>query len=108
MEAATRIELYFGRNIGETVGVSEEAWTSFLDTEITPRFPDGLSVFEILGQWKDPASGRIVREPGKLLVVIVPKGDASRLEIADIVSLYKSRHKQQSVLATETEVCSGS
>ena len=105
MEPRTRIELYFGRNSGETVGVSEEAWAAFLDTEITPRFPDGLSVIDIAGQWKDPASGRIVREPGKLLVLIVHDGDAARPKLAGIVARYKDRHSQQSVLTTEAPVC---
>ena len=33
----------------------------FLDDEVTPRFPDGLSVLDVAGQYRDP-SGRIVRE----------------------------------------------
>ena len=37
------IELMFGRNIGGKVGVTEEG-------EITPRFTDGLSVGDALGQ----------------------------------------------------------
>ena len=37
-------ELMFGRKIGDRIGVSNTAWTHFLDTEITTRFPDGLTV----------------------------------------------------------------
>ena len=43
------IELMFGRNIGGKVGVTEEQWTEFVAGEITPRFPDGLSVDDALG-----------------------------------------------------------
>jgi Protein of unknown function (DUF3574) len=105
LEPRSQVELYFGRNIGEVVGVSEDAWATFLDEEITPRFPDGLSVIDIRGQWKDMGSGRIVREPGKLLVLIVTASEATRRKIADIVTLYKSRHSQQSVLITERDIC---
>jgi hypothetical protein len=105
LEPRTQVELYFGRNIGEVLGVSEEAWAKFLDEEVTPRFPEGLSVIDIKGQWKDTGSGRIAREPGKILVLIVAVDDAIRARIAEIIALYKARHRQQSVLTTERDVC---
>jgi Protein of unknown function (DUF3574) len=101
----TSVELYFGRNIGEVVGITEDEWSKFLDEEITPRFPEGLTVFEIKGQWRDTPSGRIVREPGKLLrLIIEPKSDA-RSKLSAIVERYKSRFKQQSVLMTQHAAC---
>src|SRR3954469_22345925 len=33
-------------------GISEAQWREFLDREVTPRFPDGLSVADIYGQWQ--------------------------------------------------------
>jgi Protein of unknown function (DUF3574) len=105
LEPRSQVELYFGRNIGEVLGVSEEAWAKFLDEEITPRFTEGLSVIDIKGQWKDPASGRIVREPGKMLVLIVAADDGIRARIAEIIALYKARHSQKSILMTERDVC---
>ena len=104
MQARTAINLYFGRNIGEVTGVSEEAWAKFLDEEITPRFPDGLSVTGIDGQWKDTASGRIVREPGKLVTLIVEPIAATLTKVAEVIDLYKVRHAQQSVLMTRHDI----
>lgn len=101
----TQVELYFGRNIGETLGVDADAWARFLDEEITPRFPDGLSVIDIDGQWKDRASGRIVREPGKLVVLIVDSLESARERLAAIIERYKVRHRQQSVLMTSRDIC---
>jgi len=98
-------ELYFGRNIGETLGVTEEAWARFVDEDVTPRFPNGLSVFEIKGQWRDTASGRIVREPGKLLKLLIADDAPSQTKVAEIVDIYKKRHQQQSVLAATAHVC---
>ena len=105
MQPRTTFELYFGRNIGEVVGVTEEAWSKFLDEEITPRFPDGLSVTDIKGQWKDTASGRIVREPGKVLSLIVEPDAAVLAKLAEVIALYKARHQQQSVMMTQRPVC---
>jgi hypothetical protein len=44
------IELIFSRNIGGKVGVTEEQWTELVAGEITPQFPDELSVDDALGQ----------------------------------------------------------
>lgn len=39
------VELLFGRKVGGRIAVSEAQWLNFLDREITPRFPDGLTVY---------------------------------------------------------------
>ncbi len=105
MLARTIVGLYFGRNIGEVLGVSEAAWSKFLDEEITPRFPGGLSVTTIAGQWTDGVSGRIVREPGKVLSLIIEPDTATLARIGEIIGLYKVRYQQQSVLMTQHQIC---
>ena len=47
-------ELLFGRKIGGGGVVSEARWSHFVDQEITSRFPGGLSMMDIKGQWRDP------------------------------------------------------
>ena len=90
-------ELMFGRNIGDRIGVSEGQWARFVDREITPRFPDGLTVFDTRGQWRDTKRNKIVREPSKLVQIVLPgkAEDADRLN--EIAAAYKSRFRQQSV-----------
>jgi|ERR1700761_1567350 len=90
-------ELLFGRDIGRHLGVSETAWRSFVAREITPRFPDGLTVTDALGQWRDPDSGRIVREPSKRVEIALPgrADDGARLDA--IMSAYKRQFRQRSV-----------
>lgn len=105
MQARAVVDLYFGRNIGEVLGVSDNAWSKFLDEEITPRFPEGLSVTTIEGQWRDKGSGRIVREPGKVLSLIVEPDAATLAKIGEIIALYKTRYQQQSVLMTQQQIC---
>jgi hypothetical protein len=53
-QAMLEIDLLFGRNIGMELGVSEAHWSDFVAQEITPRFPQGLSIDDAMGQWRDP------------------------------------------------------
>ena len=70
-ELFAEYRLFFGRSQGEVEVVSEEAWRAFLAEEVTPRFPDGLTVLDAAGQWRE-GSGTIVRERTKLLLVLAP------------------------------------
>jgi len=47
-------DLYFGLGPADhpEQGVSEAEWRAFLDREVTPRFPSGLSVIDAYGQWR--------------------------------------------------------
>ena len=54
-----------------SLGVSEADWNRFLDEEVTPRFPDGLTVMSASGQWRDTERGNVVQEPSKVLVVVL-------------------------------------
>ena len=92
----TVIELMFGRNIGGRVGVTESKWARFLDREITPRFPDGLSVYDVRGQWRDAKRNVIVREPSKIVMIAIPGGLADEAPVQQIISAYKRQFHQQS------------
>jgi Protein of unknown function (DUF3574) len=90
-------ELSFGRRIVGHIGVSETQWMAFLDNEITPRFPDGLTVFDAAGQWRDPATKKIVRETSKIVLLVLPGNPDDLPRLNEIVETYKRRFKQQSV-----------
>ncbi|MGA8611156.1 MAG: DUF3574 domain-containing protein [Xanthobacteraceae bacterium] len=98
-------EFLFGRDIGNHVGVSEAAWTRFVGREITPRFPDGLTITDAIGQWRNPANGRMVREPSKRVEIVLPgrAGDEARLDA--IVAAYKRRFHQHSVGVIVQSAC---
>jgi hypothetical protein len=90
-------ELMFGRKIGDRMRVSDAAWTRFVDREITPRFPAGLTIIDARGQWRDPDRNRIVREPSKLVQIVLPGKDEDQQRLDQIAAAYKSRFHQQSV-----------
>jgi hypothetical protein len=90
-------ELLFGRDIGHSVGVSETAWARFVAREMTPRFPDGLTITDVLGQWRDRADGTIVREPAKHVEIVLPGNDDDDARLDAIVTAYKHEFRQHSV-----------
>ncbi len=90
-------ELMFGRKVGDRIGVSEVEWSRFVDREITPRFPDGLTIFNAAGQWRDKASSKIVREPSKIVQIVLPGEVEDIARLNEIAEAYKTRFKQQSV-----------
>jgi hypothetical protein len=98
-------ELLFGRNIGDRLGVSDAAFVRFVAREITPRFPDGLTVLDARGQWRDPERGRLVREPSKLVLISFDDDAQKRAALTAIADAYKQRFRQQSVLNAVRSAC---
>ena len=90
-------ELMFGRKIGDRIAVTEVQWARFVDSEITPRFPDGLTVVDARGQWRDPDKNRIIREPSKLVTIVLPGKSEDAQRLTEIAEAYKKRFRQQSV-----------
>jgi len=88
----------FGRNIGSRIGVSEGDFGRFVDREIMSRFPNGLTVFNAAGQWRDEASNKIAREPSKVVQIVLPGQVDDIARLNEIVEAYKRRFKQHSVV----------
>ncbi len=90
-------ELMFGRNIGGRIGVNEAQWRRFVDREITPRFPLGLTVVDARGQWRDAKTKALVREPSKLVTIVLPGEAVDQARLNEIAEAYKTQFKQDSV-----------
>jgi Protein of unknown function (DUF3574) len=95
--AMMQAELLFGRNIDGRHGVTQTAWARFLAEEITPRFPDGLTVYDAAGQYRENPAAKIVRERSKIVMILAEAGDAAMQRIDEIVAAYKRRFRQKSV-----------
>jgi hypothetical protein len=102
----TKFELFFGGNIDRGGGVAEQDWARFLTDEVTPRFPDGFTVLEAAGQWRNPA-GMIIAEQSRNLVVIVRDASSALPKITAIRDVYKMRFMQDSVLFVQSQICAG-
>ncbi|HWV57027.1 MAG TPA: DUF3574 domain-containing protein [Longimicrobiales bacterium] len=87
---------YFGRDMGGGE-VSEEAWRQFLEEVVTPRFPDGLTVWSADGQWRN-SEGVIIRERTFILEIYHPGEPAAETAFNAIVAEYRNRFQQAAVL----------
>jgi hypothetical protein len=99
-----RLELLFGMGRRDGSSISDEDWAAFLEAEVTPRFPAGLTVLSGYGQWRDD-SGAIIKEPSRVLVVwYVPTPDTDHKAEA-IRAAYRERFSQDSVMRVDGRSC---
>ena len=99
-----KYELFMGRSTPDGGTVSDQQWESFLSDTVTPRFPDGLTVLDARGQWRN-SEGQILKEGAKLLVILAPPGEELRRLIDEVSEEYKDRFNQESVLEVESNTC---
>jgi len=94
-----RTELYFGTDKADGGKVSDADWDKFLETEVTPRFPDGFTVLDGFGQYKDN-SGKIIKEKSRVLILLYPKRmrRENHEKIEQIRAAYVKLFQQESVL----------
>ena len=93
-------QLYFGLGPADdpAKGASEAAWRAFLDAEVTPRFPAGLSVVDVYGQWQGKNESAPERIRSKMLVILYPKTTENTARIEAIRAAWKRKTGDQSVL----------
>ncbi len=103
-ERYAEYQLLLGRSTPGGGEVSEQQWAAFLAEVVTPRFPDGLTVLDAAGQWRD-STGAIQRERSKVLWILAPPGDEARRLIDEISEEYERRFQQESVLRILGSAC---
>ena len=84
--------------------ITAEEWQQLDDRDVTPRFRDGLTVFDAHGQWLGQ-NGQVVREQSKALMVIHGHDAQSEAGIEALRQGYKSRFAQESVMRVDQPVC---
>ena len=84
---AVQEQLYFGTDT-PSGHVTPAAWAQFLSEIVTPRFPEGLSVWQASGQWRS-ASGEVIREPSYVLSLVHSDDVAPSKAVQEISRLTK-------------------
>jgi hypothetical protein len=96
-EAYKRTELYFGGSRPDGTVITPAEFELFLDKEVTPAFPDGLTWLEAHGQWMGG------KEDSYLLIILYPFNDReANGELEEIRTDYKEQFDQQSVLRADS------
>ena len=103
-EPWVRTELFFGMAKPDGTAVSEAEWQAFLDAEVTPRFPEGLTVLSAAGQYQGEDE-QIVQEGSKIVILLYPRDavDESNPEIEQIRTAYERAFQQESVLRADDD-----
>jgi hypothetical protein len=95
--------LYFGGAYPDGV-VTRDQWAEFVDRVVTPRFAQGLTVWEAAGQYRTSA-GIIQHEPSWVLQLVHADDAQSEAAIREIRSTYQSQFKQEAVLRVRSKAC---
>jgi hypothetical protein len=99
-----KYQLFMGRGGQSGEVVDDAAWEAFLRDTVTPRFPDGLTVLDGRGQWRD-SEGLVQKERSKVLVILAPPSDDGMRLIDEISEEYERRFEQESVLRVVYDTC---
>ncbi|AQW52593.1 DUF3574 domain-containing protein [Streptomyces violaceusniger] len=78
--------------------VTEKQFLAFVDRQITPRFPAGLTIHDGRGQWRDQ-NGTIERERSYEVILLYPTSEAPTQDprIERIRTAYERQYAQESV-----------
>jgi len=84
--------------------ITLEEWSKFLGDVITPRFPQGLTVFRASGQW-NMENGTMAREATYVVQIIHPNEERFEKNVRELVAVYKEQFQQESVLRVTARSC---
>jgi Protein of unknown function (DUF3574) len=98
-------ELFFGRGISGREPLTDAEWAEFAARTVTPNFPDGFTVFDGEGQWRDPQIGDIARDRTKILLIAAKREPDVGRRLAAVIDAYKTQFHQQSVGVITRDSC---
>jgi len=91
-----RTELYFG-------AVPLSNWHQFLSEVVTPLFPEGLTWFDVQGQWL-ARDGQTHHLPSRILIILYPDTPENDRAIEKIRRRFIDQFHHQSVLRISANV----
>lgn len=104
-ESWAEATFYFGRSRPAETEKTQKAWADFVQNEVTPRFPDGFTIFQGRGAWLNPVLKTTIYEASKVLVILHPDTVESRQNVADLAEAYRSHFHQQAALTSNHKTC---
>lgn len=99
--------LFLGTEVPGRGPVLAQEWEDFAATAVTPRFPEGFTVLDGQGQWRDPQTGRIAREGTKVLILAATDAPATLRGLEEVAAEWRQRFSQLSVGRVIQPVCAG-
>jgi hypothetical protein len=95
--------LFFGTAKSDGSAVTDAEFLAFLDDQVTPRFPDDLTLLKGTGQFRSE-DGVIIKEDRFVLVLLYPVAGfaESSSKIESIRRFYETAFQQESVLRVDS------
>lgn len=84
--------------------ISDNDIRKFVDAEVTPRFPDGVTVVDGGGQWRGDEN-RMIREAAKVVMIVLPEKGDPVAKVEQVRTAYRARFKQDSVVLLPPPAC---
>jgi hypothetical protein len=103
-EQAQTAQLFLGQNVGGKATISDAAFRRYIEEELTPRFPDGLTVLDGGSQWRGEEN-RLIREASKVVLIVLPKTRDAPARLDAARTSYKARFDQDAVLMVTHTGC---
>lgn len=89
-------KIHFGMGVGSKA-LNPDIFAKFLNSEITPRFPAGLTLTYAYGQWKSPQG--LVREKVAVIDLFVESNKENLEKIEEVTEIYVKKFKNAKVSA---------
>ena len=99
------IELFFGRDIPGRGPLTDAEWDDFVARFVTAQFPDGFTVLDGTGQWFDQATGHLVHEQSKVLLLAADPESDLKTQITSVTDAYRLQFHQKSVGVLMFDAC---
>jgi hypothetical protein len=101
----TVVELFFGRDIPGRAPLTNGEWSQFAASVIAKEFPDGFTVTDGDGEWRDPSSQSVTSERTKILIVSEAKSSDLASRVSRVREAYARAYRQTSVGVLTYDAC---
>lgn len=99
------VTLYFGRAIAGRAPVTDAEWDRYVQSDLAPRFPDGFTVTDATGQWRNPATGLAEHEQTKVVQAVLKPDNSVAARVGMVSDAYRRLFHQDAVGVVTSNVC---
>jgi hypothetical protein len=98
-------QIFFGLSVPGRGPVTPQEWRKFTSSKLTHYFPDGFTAYDGSGQWMDPRTHHVVREPAKVVIVVANDDALFARNVMSVADVYRAEFHQQSVGVVTQKAC---
>lgn len=101
----TMVEFFFGRDIPGRAPLTDREWSDFAASVVSREFPDGFTVTDGDGEWRDPSTQAVTRERTKILTAALANSSDLASRVLRVRESYARQYRQTSVGVLTYNAC---